>query len=99
MVTARGVYYDLTESCYKTKFDKIEFYFSSEKYLTMFLSKRDEYLKNETNKLRVKYGCVIIADYMILLSLYKKIEKRGFYVKYNDEVINDYMCNMDLLIR
>ena len=45
-------------------------------------------------KLQSKYKCILYADEMILLDLYKKIEKRGFRVLYNNESISDsYFIN------
>ena len=35
-------------------------------------------------KLKIKFKCGVYCDEMILLLLYKKIEKRGFKVLYNN---------------
>ena len=44
------------------------------------------YIENE--KIRAKYQIELEANEYLALSLYKKIEKRGFLVYYNDEEID-----------
>lgn len=83
------VYNDINESPYKFTYYKLTFYFSSLFYLSNFKKKYLEFLKDETVKLKIKFRCYVSADYMILLLLYKKIEKRGFKVLYNDIPINE----------
>lgn len=83
------VYTDINKSNYKFTFkDELTFYFSSEFYLNKFTNEFVEYLNNETIKLRIKYNCVVTADEMILLTLYRKIEKRGFRVYYNNKKLS-----------
>ena len=42
-------------------------------------------------KIQLKYKCTLNGDEMILLNLYKSIEKRGFKVYYNNcELNKDY---------
>lgn len=89
MPSYRGIYYDLNESVYTFQYDKLRFYFSSKFYLSKFKNEYIEYLKNETLKLKSKYNCILYADEMLLLDLYKKIEKRGFKVLYNNSLIDE----------
>ena len=94
MPSARGIYYNLDETVYSFDYDDLKFYFSSKFYLDKFKKEYIGYLKNETLKLQSKYKCILYADEMILLDLYKKIEKRGFRVLYNNESICDnYFIN------
>lgn len=94
MPSYRGIYYDLNDSVYTFQYDKMLFYFSSKFYLNKFKMKYVEYIKNETLKLQTKYSCILYADEMFLLDLYKKIEKRGFKVLYDGLLIDDdYFIN------
>ena len=83
------VYNDINESTYNFSYDNMTFYFSSKFYKEKFENEYINYLKEETDKLRIKFKCNIVADYMILLLLYKKIEKRGFRVIYKDNKIDE----------
>ena len=83
------IYNDINESTYNFKYKDIVFYFSSKFYLEKFKNEYNSFLKEETDKLKIKFKCEIIADYMILLLLYKKIEKRGFKVILNNNEINE----------
>lgn len=94
MPSVRGIYYNLDETVYSFDYDNLKFYFSSRFYLDKFKKEYIGYLKTETLKLQSKYKCILYADEMILLDLYKKIEKRGFRVLYNNESISDsYFIN------
>lgn len=97
MHTVRGIYYDLKESVYTFQYDRLTFYFSSKYYLEKFKSSYVSYLKQETLKLSSKYKCCIYGDEMILLSLYKNIEKRGFRVEYKGKSI-DEICYIDAVL-
>ena len=94
MRTYRGIYYDLQESVYTFSYDSLTFYFSSKYYLEKFKEMYANYLRQETLKLSSKYKCCIYGDEMILISLYKTIEKRGFRVEYNGKSI-DEICYID----
>lgn len=71
------------------EYDNMLFYFSSLLYYKKFEKLLSEYLKNETLKLKNKFNCTIVCDEMILLNLYKKIEKRGFKVYYKDHLLSE----------
>lgn len=83
------IYNDIDESIYNFKYDDMLFYFSSQFYQEKFKKEYINYLKEETNKLRLKFKCSINADYLILLLLYKKIEKRGFRVEYKNKRLSE----------
>ena len=83
------VYNDIEKSnLYFTFKDDITFYFSSNFYHEKFMKEYVTFLNNETIKLCVKYNAVVIADEMILLNLYRKIEKRGYRVYYKGNRIS-----------
>ena len=91
------IYNDLNESNYTFKYDDLVFYFSSQFYQEKFTREFKQFLKDETMKLKVKFKCNIYCDEMILLLLYKKIEKRGFKVLYNGkEIIENYYIDFSI---
>lgn len=76
----KTIYNDIRESRYKYRYGRLEFYFSSEYYLEKFRTNLNKIIKIETDKLKIKFDCNIIADEMIALSYYKNLEKRGYRV-------------------
>ena len=79
------------------KYDNLVFYFSSQFYKEKFKREYSQYLKDETMKLKIKFKCNIYCDEMILLLLYKKIEKRGFKVLYKGkDLIENYYINLSV---
>ena len=82
------VYYNLYESEYHYKFKRFEFVFSSKLYINNFKKNFENYTYIENEKIRAKYQVDLEASEYLALSLYKKIEKRGFLVYYNDEEID-----------
>lgn len=89
MQSARGVFYDLKDSNYIYLGDNVAFYFSSNLYLKKFTLKLDEFIKNEKMKFLVNYKININADLLFMITLYRKIEKRGFRVIYNGKELED----------
>ena len=83
------VYKDINESNYIFEYNKLKFYFSSLFYKEKFIKEHIDFIRDETMKLKIKFKCSIYCDEMILLLLYKKIEKRGFKVLYNDTPIRE----------
>ena len=83
------IYNDINESIYTFKYDDLVFYFSSQFYQEKFTREYSQFLKDETMKLKIKFKCNIYCDEMILLLLYKKIEKRGFKVLYKNNELNE----------
>lgn len=91
-LTRSNIAYDLTISPHVLPIEYhadnvIEYVFSSELYKQKFLDQRDEqHLKiKESLSKRFGYevGSIILSD----LVLYRKIEKRGFLLKINEDVI------------
>lgn len=80
MKTAKGICLNLNESDYFFNYKGIIFYFSSEFYKKKFVDNIQNYIENETYKLQVKYNINLNIDVMLMISLYKKIEKRGFRI-------------------
>ena len=88
---ANIVCYELEDSPFFLRLNDFMFYFSSDFYLKKFEKEYKDYIRCETLKLNVRYKMIVYADDMLLLSLYKMIEKRGFKVKYKGvEIEKDY---------
>ena len=92
------IYNDLNESNYTFKYDKLVFYFSSQFYQEKFTREYSNFIKDETMKFKIKYKCNAYIDDMLLLLLYKKIEKRGFKVLYDGNELQENYCIMSSLI-
>ena len=92
MQSVRGIFYDLKDSTYLYEVDNIKFYFSSKFYLHNFIQKLDDFIKNEEMKFLVNYKININADLLFMITLYRKIEKRGFRVVYKGIELEDKLC-------
>lgn len=78
------IYYDLSTSPYKLTKDDFEFVFSSEVNLRKFKDQYEDYIFSQTMKLKNAYSFLNIDfDLFLIVSLYKRIEKRGFILKFN----------------
>lgn len=89
MKTKNGIYLNLKESEYKINYNGLIYYFSSELYLNKFKNNVKQFIIEETAKIKAKYKINIYLDTMLIISFYKKIEKRGFRVVYkeNEKII------------
>ena len=92
------IYNDINESIYTFKYDDLVFYFSSQFYQEKFTREYSNFIKDETMKFKIKYKCNAYIDDMLLLLLYKKIEKRGFKVLYDGNELQENYCIMSSLI-
>ena len=93
ILTRNGVCKDLSKSPYiftETFGDKqLDFHFSSKLHLGKFVRNRYENYQMIYNhiykRFKFKTNCKMLAD----CNLYKKVETRGFYIKYDGKV---YSC-------
>ena len=76
------IYYNINDSEYKVDYENFTFYFSSILYQRKFTNELKKYVSDESYKIQTKYQNFIEASEYLALSLYKKIEKRGFNVLY-----------------
>lgn len=83
------IYYNIDESKYMVEYQNFKFYFSSLLYKNKFEKELNSYVSDETYKIKTKYSNHIECCEYLALSLYKKIEKRGFNVLYKDSKINE----------
>ena len=72
---------NLENSNYRFNFKGLTFVFSSEFNLRRFSERIEDYIKQETMKLKYRYGNLIINfDLFLSIVLYKKLERRGFLI-------------------
>ena len=83
------VYYNLNESTYLFKYERFTFVFSSKFYIEKFKKELSSYVDIEARKIISRYQVNLEGSEYLALSLYKKIEKRGFKVLFNDEEIKE----------
>ena len=86
----KRVEYDVNKSEYYFKVNKLTLFFSSKFNKTRFENGFIDYVSEETNKIKAKYKVNINLTNYLLLTYYKKIEKRGFKVLTyddNDDII------------
>lgn len=89
MKTKNGIELNLEESKYISKFNGLVFYFSSETYKNKFNEQIEDFIKIESIKIFNKYKVKIdLSDYLAV-SLYKRIEKRGFLILYGSSKIKN----------
>lgn len=81
MITKNGIQLNLEESEYTFIIDDLRFYFSSIFYKNKFINELPVYTSSEIIKLKNKYKVNITGNLFFAICLYKKIEKRGFYIK------------------
>lgn len=93
MQTKNGIELDLKNSKYIYKKGNFSFYFSSEFYLKKFKEEVKEFVPFENQKIVAKYGIEINLCLFLMISLYKKIEKRGFLVTNNEQKIDNVKFN------
>lgn len=101
MKTAKGIYLDLKETEYSITLSGITFYFSSKLYLKKFMDNVNNYVKQENIKLCVKYNVNIDLTLFLMISLYRKIEKRGFriYDKINNKEITENVSFINTILQ
>lgn len=91
------IYHDIEKSKYSFKYDHLTFYFSAPLYLNKFKERYINYIKEETAKFNSRFRMTIYADELFLLELYRKIEKRGFKVLYDNDNIEEY-CSISCIV-
>lgn len=79
-MTKDGIYLDLNESKYVEVKGGLVFYFSSKLYLNKFKKNVDNFVQTQVAQLEIKYGLKINIELYLIISYYKKIERRGFRV-------------------
>ena len=89
MQTKNGIELDLSKSNYKYKLNDYVFYFSSQNYLNKFKDEVTNFVIMENKKIEIRYKIIINLSIYLIFALYKRIEKRGFYVTYKGEIIRN----------
>lgn len=80
MLTRRGIELNIKESKFTYDIEDMRLFFSSTYNLERFISNINEFIDIETLKLRNKYHLNISFKKILIIVLYKRIEKRGFYI-------------------
>ena len=80
MKTERGIELDLNTSEFVFTCNGLRLYFSSKLYMEKFAREIQNWLDIEKRKLEVKYRCNLMLTPVLIIALYKRIEKRGFKV-------------------
>lgn len=84
MKTRDGIYTNINESDYIYEFNNLKFFFSSPYYMKKFINNVKTFASVESEKIKEKFDCNINFDLFYAISYYKKIEKRGFKVEFNN---------------
>lgn len=74
----------MKESPFVCEKNGIKFYFSSEFYRKKFRDGARQFAEEENMKLEVRFKNPINAQLYLLLVFYRKVEKRGYRVIYNN---------------
>lgn len=81
-VTKRGIYHNLRESKYTVSNSEIVFFFSSELYLTKFMEGYKIHRECFDQKVeKIMNDIPLNLDMLADITLYRLIEKRGFFVR------------------
>ena len=93
------VYQDITKSDITFEVDDIKFYFSSLFNRERFKKKYEDFVNEEGNKVMIKYKLPINMKKYLLLSLYHKIEIRGFLIEIGEKLLkkDDIVVNTNIL--
>lgn len=95
MRRSEKIYHDLTESNEFVELLQSRFYFSSSFNKERFLKGYEDYIKEEEDKIKAKYGINISMRYYLLIAFYIKIEKRGFYIVNYSSISKKYDIVLD----
>lgn len=100
MKTRNNIYHDLSESVYITKFNSFKFSFSSKFYQHKFESELVDYIKTESDRFKNRYNVNMNLTDLLAFTLYRKIEKRGCFVRYNNGIDDFIIKNkMNFLVQ
>lgn len=95
MRRSEKIFHDLTESNEFVELLQSRFYFSSSFNKERFLKGYEDYIKEEEDKIKAKYGINISMRYYLLIAYYIKIEKRGFYIVNYSSISKKYDIVLD----
>ena len=84
MKTINGIYNDITQSDYFVVMDNITFYFSSEVYARKFAERVDDYVADMLAKYNNKFDTILSGELLYKIDYYRRIEKRGFRIVYDN---------------
>ncbi len=86
-MTKNGIFHDIENSNYYVELNDFTFYFSSmlhlNKFLKLYKENRDILSYSLSKRFKIKINAFILSDIMT----YKKVESRGFFIRYNGRLI------------
>lgn len=95
-------YGDLSKSVYcRNIYPNVTLYFSSFRNIEKFNAQRKSSQEEMRNLFRVRYGVPVNVDLLADMALYVKIEKVGFCVKLDEEIVrcpDELVLNGDRLM-
>ena len=94
-MTRNGIVYNLYESPYLIGLNGITFYFSSKNHLEKFTEKMTENRDLISYSLSKRFGITISVNMIADITLYAKIETRGFLIKHKGDY---YTCKKDIIL-
>lgn len=94
MISARGIYHNIEESSVHIEIENFKLYFSSDTNKGRFLGKYDEYYSKINARLKRIYDIEYLP--LILISLYKRVEKRGFRMYYKNKRISEKFIRIEV---
>jgi YHS domain-containing protein len=90
MVKRYKVYLNIDESEFIHEDKGIKYFFSSEFNLMRFSEKVDDFIKEQSQRINIKYTVPIDLKEYLKIVLYTDIEKRGFRIETPKGVINSW---------
>ena len=96
-MSRNGIFYDLKKSNYRyfTEYnngDRAEFVFSSSLYYDKFFNRIAENRRSVCESISKRFNLNCEFNILSDISLYCKIEKRGFLIYYNGKSMNNESC-------
>lgn len=80
----KNIYYDLSKSPFTYAYsNNLTFYFSSALNITKFTERLKDFTETMDNAFKARYHINFDSSLLSAITLYQKIEKRGFRLKFN----------------
>lgn len=94
-MTRNGIEYKLDLSPYTIALDGVTYFFSSKNHLEKFTEKLQENRELLSYSLTKRFGVNVNITLLSDITLYAKVETRGFFIKHNGEI---FSCKKDIIL-